>query len=155
MIQGRRVPSFSVSDCFRSLRPRGNITILPATYIIGTFGSALSTVYAYNASNTSGHTKKVWCHSCLTSYPCTKNFSSLTTEYHQCDYPCDIQYWEYHRNGNFPSKGRTFLYPRKNRNTCSSLGSDRGVTYTAVDQHTSKCEETGTPGGGPGKEWMV
>ena len=32
---------------------------LLATYIIGTFGSALSTVYAYNASNTSGHTKKV------------------------------------------------------------------------------------------------
>ena len=30
-----------------------------ATYIIGTFGSALSSIYAYNASNTSGHTKKV------------------------------------------------------------------------------------------------
>jgi MFS transporter, ACS family, allantoate permease len=27
-------------------------------YIIGTFGSALSTVYAWNASNTGGHTKK-------------------------------------------------------------------------------------------------
>ena len=27
--------------------------------MIGTFGSALSSVYAYNASNTSGHTKKV------------------------------------------------------------------------------------------------
>ncbi|KAJ7276282.1 MFS general substrate transporter [Mycena haematopus] len=27
-------------------------------YLIGTFGSALSTIYAYNASNTSGHTKK-------------------------------------------------------------------------------------------------
>ncbi|KAJ8590318.1 MFS general substrate transporter [Rhizopogon salebrosus TDB-379] len=33
--------------------------LLFATYIIGTFGSALSTIYAYNASNTSGHTKKV------------------------------------------------------------------------------------------------
>ncbi|KAI0079670.1 MFS general substrate transporter [Panus rudis PR-1116 ss-1] len=32
--------------------------LLFATYIIGTFGSALSTIYAYNASNTSGHTKK-------------------------------------------------------------------------------------------------
>lgn len=31
---------------------------ISATYLIGTFGSALSTVYAYNASNTSGHTKK-------------------------------------------------------------------------------------------------
>ncbi|PPQ77275.1 hypothetical protein CVT25_010857 [Psilocybe cyanescens] len=29
-----------------------------AVYLIGTFGSALSSVYAYNASNTSGHTKK-------------------------------------------------------------------------------------------------
>lgn len=28
-------------------------------YLIGTFGSALSTVYAYNATNTSGHTKKL------------------------------------------------------------------------------------------------
>jgi hypothetical protein len=25
-------------------------------YILGTFGSALSTIYAYNSSNTSGHT---------------------------------------------------------------------------------------------------
>ncbi|KAI0069067.1 MFS general substrate transporter [Artomyces pyxidatus] len=33
--------------------------LLFGTYLIGTFGSALSTVYAYNASNTSGHTKKV------------------------------------------------------------------------------------------------
>ncbi|TCD71290.1 hypothetical protein EIP91_011061 [Steccherinum ochraceum] len=33
--------------------------LLFASYLIGTFGSALSTVYAYNASNTSGHTKKV------------------------------------------------------------------------------------------------
>ncbi|CAL1702207.1 unnamed protein product [Somion occarium] len=32
--------------------------LLFASYIIGTFGSALSTIYAYNASNTSGHTKK-------------------------------------------------------------------------------------------------
>ncbi|KAF5346324.1 hypothetical protein D9758_011512 [Tetrapyrgos nigripes] len=29
-----------------------------AVYLVGTFGSALSTVYAWNASNTSGHTKK-------------------------------------------------------------------------------------------------
>ncbi|KAH7887815.1 MFS general substrate transporter [Phlebopus sp. FC_14] len=33
--------------------------LLFASYIIGTFGSALSTIYAYNASNTSGHTKKL------------------------------------------------------------------------------------------------
>ena len=28
-------------------------------YLIGTFGSTLSIVYAYNATNTSGHTKKL------------------------------------------------------------------------------------------------
>ncbi|KAF8138563.1 MFS general substrate transporter [Boletus edulis] len=33
--------------------------LLFASYLTGTFGSALSTIYAYNASNTSGHTKKV------------------------------------------------------------------------------------------------
>ncbi|TFK73157.1 MFS general substrate transporter [Pluteus cervinus] len=32
--------------------------LLFAIYIVGTFGSALSLIYAYNASNTSGHTKK-------------------------------------------------------------------------------------------------
>ncbi|KXN86780.1 hypothetical protein AN958_09661 [Leucoagaricus sp. SymC.cos] len=32
--------------------------LLFAIYLSGTFGSSLSTVYAYNASNTSGHTKK-------------------------------------------------------------------------------------------------
>ncbi|KAF8897463.1 MFS general substrate transporter [Infundibulicybe gibba] len=32
--------------------------LLFATYLVGSFGSALSTIYAYNASNTSGHTKK-------------------------------------------------------------------------------------------------
>lgn len=30
-----------------------------ANYIISTFGSSLAIIYAYNASNTSGHTKKV------------------------------------------------------------------------------------------------
>jgi hypothetical protein len=40
-----------------------DLTLLHSTqfagvYLTGTFGSALSTVYAYNASNTSGHTKK-------------------------------------------------------------------------------------------------
>jgi MFS family permease len=32
--------------------------LLFAIYLTGTFGSALASVYAYNASNTSGHTKK-------------------------------------------------------------------------------------------------
>ena len=30
-----------------------------ATWIVGTYGSSLAIIYAYNASNTSGHTKKV------------------------------------------------------------------------------------------------
>ncbi|KAF8517835.1 MFS general substrate transporter [Gautieria morchelliformis] len=33
--------------------------LLFAVYLVGTFGSALSVIYAWNASNTSGHTKKV------------------------------------------------------------------------------------------------
>lgn len=33
--------------------------LLFATYIIGIYGSSLSLIYAYNASNTSGHTKKL------------------------------------------------------------------------------------------------
>ncbi|KAF8809386.1 MFS general substrate transporter [Phlegmacium glaucopus] len=33
--------------------------LLFGVYLIGTFGSALSIIYAWNASNTSGHTKKV------------------------------------------------------------------------------------------------
>jgi len=33
--------------------------LLFAVYLVGTFGSALSIIYAWNASNTSGHTKKV------------------------------------------------------------------------------------------------
>ncbi|KIY73686.1 MFS general substrate transporter [Cylindrobasidium torrendii FP15055 ss-10] len=32
--------------------------LLFGSYLIGTFGSALAVIYAYNASNTSGHTKK-------------------------------------------------------------------------------------------------
>ncbi|KAI0952061.1 hypothetical protein AcW1_004259 [Taiwanofungus camphoratus] len=39
-------------------KPHEKGALLFATYIIGTFGSALASVYAYNASNTSGHTKK-------------------------------------------------------------------------------------------------
>lgn len=32
--------------------------LLFGSYLVGTFGSALSVIYAWNASNTSGHTKK-------------------------------------------------------------------------------------------------
>jgi MFS transporter, ACS family, allantoate permease len=46
-----------------------------ASYLIGTFASALSTIYAYNASNTSGHTKKVIIH---TLYMITKHSDAST-----------------------------------------------------------------------------
>ncbi|EMD41075.1 hypothetical protein CERSUDRAFT_91831 [Gelatoporia subvermispora B] len=39
-------------------KPHGKGALLFGTYLVNTFGSALSSVYAYNASNTSGHTKK-------------------------------------------------------------------------------------------------
>lgn len=34
------------------------IDILTGIYLTGTYGSALAAIYSYNASNTSGHTKK-------------------------------------------------------------------------------------------------
>ncbi|TRM67974.1 major facilitator superfamily domain-containing protein [Schizophyllum amplum] len=41
------------------LNDSGNKAVLLfAIYIIGTYGSALAAIYSYNASNTSGHTKK-------------------------------------------------------------------------------------------------
>lgn len=35
------------------------LNIVSAICLVNTFGSALAIIYAYNASNTSGHTKKV------------------------------------------------------------------------------------------------
>ncbi|KAI0771463.1 MFS general substrate transporter [Trametes elegans] len=53
------LPTIIGSAMLIGLNDSGNKgALLFATYLIGTFGSALSSVYAYNASNTSGHTKK-------------------------------------------------------------------------------------------------
>jgi len=53
------VPTIVGSAMLIGLNNTGNKgALLFAVYLIGTFGSALATVYAYNASNTSGHTKK-------------------------------------------------------------------------------------------------
>ncbi|KAJ8501433.1 hypothetical protein ONZ51_g592 [Trametes cubensis] len=53
------IPTIVGSAMLIGLNNSGNKgALLFATYLIGTFGSALSSVYAYNASNTSGHTKK-------------------------------------------------------------------------------------------------
>ncbi|TBU40457.1 MFS general substrate transporter [Dichomitus squalens] len=53
------IPTIVGSAMLIGLNNSGNKgALLFASYLIGTFGSALSTIYAYNASNTSGHTKK-------------------------------------------------------------------------------------------------
>ncbi|KAI0347076.1 MFS general substrate transporter [Trametopsis cervina] len=53
------VPTIIGAGLLVGLNSSGNKGVLLfAVYLVGTFGSALSTIYAYNASNTSGHTKK-------------------------------------------------------------------------------------------------
>ncbi|KAM5532434.1 hypothetical protein V8D89_013928 [Ganoderma adspersum] len=53
------IPTIVGSAMLIGLNNSGNKgALLFASYLIGTFGSSLSSVYAYNASNTSGHTKK-------------------------------------------------------------------------------------------------
>ncbi|KAF9055155.1 MFS general substrate transporter [Hymenopellis radicata] len=53
------VPTIVGAAMMIGLNDSGNKgALLFASYLINTFGSGLSIVYAYNASNTSGHTKK-------------------------------------------------------------------------------------------------
>ncbi|KAF7352856.1 MFS general substrate transporter [Mycena venus] len=53
------VPTIVGTAILVGLNNSGNKGVLLfGVYLVGTFGSALSTTYAYNASNTSGHTKK-------------------------------------------------------------------------------------------------
>ncbi|KAI0091971.1 MFS general substrate transporter [Irpex rosettiformis] len=53
------VPTIVGSGMLVGLNNTGSKGVLLfAVYLVGTFGSALSTIYAYNASNISGHTKK-------------------------------------------------------------------------------------------------
>ncbi|KAH7887847.1 MFS general substrate transporter, partial [Phlebopus sp. FC_14] len=47
--------------------------LLFGTYLIGTFGSTLSTIYAYNASNTSGYTKKLTINALTLTFFCVGN----------------------------------------------------------------------------------
>jgi len=53
--------------------------LLFATYIIGTYGSSLSQIYAYNASNTSGHTKKVTVNAITLATFCVANIVGTET----------------------------------------------------------------------------
>ncbi|KAI0698935.1 MFS general substrate transporter [Cytidiella melzeri] len=53
------IPTIVGSGMLVGLNGSGNKgALLFAVYLVGTFGSALSIIYAYNASNVSGHTKK-------------------------------------------------------------------------------------------------
>jgi len=47
--------------------------LLFGTYIIGTFGSTLSIIYAYNASNTAGYTKKLTINALTMTFFCVGN----------------------------------------------------------------------------------
>ncbi|KAI0952361.1 hypothetical protein AcV7_008198 [Taiwanofungus camphoratus] len=53
--------------------------LLFATYIIGTYGCSLSQIYAYNASNTSGHTKKVTVNAMTLAAFCVANIIGTET----------------------------------------------------------------------------
>ncbi|VDB97538.1 unnamed protein product [Peniophora sp. CBMAI 1063] len=54
------IPTIVGSAMLVGLNGSGNKgALLFAIYLVNTFGSALSIIYAYNASNTSGHTKKL------------------------------------------------------------------------------------------------
>lgn len=53
--------------------------LLFATYIIGAYGSSLAILYAYNASNTSGHTKKVTVNAMTLAAFCVANIVGTET----------------------------------------------------------------------------
>ncbi|TBU32142.1 MFS general substrate transporter [Dichomitus squalens] len=53
--------------------------ILFASWIIGTYGSSLAIIYAYNASNTSGHTKKVTVNAMTLAAFCVANIVGTET----------------------------------------------------------------------------
>ena len=72
-----------------------------AVYLIGTFGSALAAVYSYNASNTSGHTKKVHVLDC-SSIIYLLNFSTLI-EHNQRDNARILQCRQHHRYRDLPT----------------------------------------------------
>ncbi|TFK83642.1 MFS general substrate transporter [Polyporus arcularius HHB13444] len=53
--------------------------LLFATWIVGTYGSSLAIIYAYNASNTSGHTKKVTVNAMTLAAFCVANIVGTET----------------------------------------------------------------------------
>ncbi|KAJ3559826.1 hypothetical protein NM688_g100 [Phlebia brevispora] len=59
--------------------PEHKGALLFANYIIGTFGSSLAIIYAYNASNTSGYTKKVTINAMTLAAFCAGNIIGAET----------------------------------------------------------------------------
>ena len=80
MARGRKVHSCSVrlinSPLSESLTADAEFI---ATWIVGTYGSSLSIIYAYNASNTSGHTKKVTVNAMTLAAFCVANIVGTET----------------------------------------------------------------------------
>lgn len=64
---------------FLATSPASYLTWSAAVYIIGTYGSSLSQIYAYNASNTSGHTKKVTVNAMTLATFCVANIVGTET----------------------------------------------------------------------------
>ncbi|KAF7795855.1 hypothetical protein EIP86_007022 [Pleurotus ostreatoroseus] len=74
------VPTIVGAAMLISLKgPEHKGALLFANYIVTTFGSALSVIYAYNASNTSGHTKKVTINAMTLAAFCTGNIIGAET----------------------------------------------------------------------------
>jgi ACS family allantoate permease-like MFS transporter len=67
--------------------------LLFAVYLTGTFGSALSSIYAYNSSNVAGNTKKV----CATGTSTSHRRVDNVPVYDQRSHAGHIQYRQHRR----------------------------------------------------------
>lgn len=63
---------------FLSAKPQPNCNFI-ANYVVTFFGSSLAIIYAYNASNTSGHTKKVTVNAMTLASYCIGNIIGAET----------------------------------------------------------------------------
>jgi hypothetical protein len=72
-IADKREFYYLVSFDRRSYPARQKITSFAGSYLTGSFGSTLSIIYAYNASNTSGYTKKLTINALTMIFFCVGN----------------------------------------------------------------------------------
>ena len=80
MARGRKVHSCSVRLINSPLSKSSTADAeFIATSIVGTYGSSLAIIYAYNASNTSGHTKKVTVNAMTLAAFCVANIVGTET----------------------------------------------------------------------------